>query len=118
MYDLLAAKKNAADSEDNPETISWQALGNETENVLGQRIDDANKFGILYDANPAFKELCSFGPEGVKLNTSSAEEAVHVAKRFAAKGDVVLLSPACASFDLFANYEDRGWQFKAAVKNL
>ncbi len=52
------------------------------------------------------------------LNTSSAEEAVKVAKRFAAKGDVVLLSPACASFDLFANYEDRGWQYKAAVKNL
>jgi UDP-N-acetylmuramoylalanine--D-glutamate ligase len=52
------------------------------------------------------------------LNTSSAEEAVHVAKRFASKGDVVLLSPACASFDLFANYEDRGWQFKTAVKNL
>ncbi len=52
------------------------------------------------------------------LNTSSAEEAVQVAKRFAAKGDVVLLSPACASFDLFANYEDRGWQYKAAVKNL
>ena len=52
------------------------------------------------------------------LNTSSAEEAVKVAKRFAAKGDIVLLSPACASFDLFANYEDRGWQYKAAVKNL
>jgi UDP-N-acetylmuramoylalanine--D-glutamate ligase len=52
------------------------------------------------------------------LNTSSAEEAVKVAKRFATKGDVVLLSPACASFDLFANYEDRGWQYKAAVKNL
>jgi UDP-N-acetylmuramoylalanine--D-glutamate ligase len=52
------------------------------------------------------------------LNTGSAEEAVMVAKRFADKGDVVLLSPACASFDLFANYEDRGCQFKAAVKNL
>ncbi|MES2618975.1 MAG: UDP-N-acetylmuramoyl-L-alanine--D-glutamate ligase [Bacteroidota bacterium] len=52
------------------------------------------------------------------LNTTSADEAVKVACRFAAKGDVVLLSPACASFDLFANYEDRGHQFKAAVKNL
>lgn len=54
----------------------------------------------------------------IMLNTSSAEEAVQVAKRFSAKGDVVLLSPACASFDLFANYEDRGWQYKAAVKQL
>ncbi len=54
----------------------------------------------------------------IMLNTSSAEEAVHVAKRFSSKGDVVLLSPACASFDLFANYEDRGWQYKAAVKQL
>ena len=61
----------------------------------------------------------AFGKDvDLMLNTSSAEEAVHVAKRFASKGDVVLLSPACASFDLFANYEDRGWQFKAAVKNL
>lgn len=52
------------------------------------------------------------------INTGGAEEAVQVAKRFSSKGDVVLLSPACASFDLFANYEDRGWQYKAAVKNL
>lgn len=52
------------------------------------------------------------------INTSSAEEAVSVAKTFSAKGDVVLLSPACASFDLFENYEDRGNQFKKAVRNL
>lgn len=67
------ALKNAADSEDNPETISWQALGNETENVLGQRIDNPRDFGVRYDANPSFKELCSFGPEGIKINTQSAE---------------------------------------------
>lgn len=52
------------------------------------------------------------------INTMSAEEAVHVASKFSNKGDTVLLSPACASFDLFTNYEDRGWQFKVAVKNL
>ena len=52
------------------------------------------------------------------INTGSAKEAVHVARRLAEKGDCVLLSPACASFDLFDNYEDRGRQFKEAVRNL
>ena len=52
------------------------------------------------------------------VNTGSAEEAVKAAFHFAAKGDTVLLSPACASFDLFKNYEDRGKQFKEAVRDL
>lgn len=52
------------------------------------------------------------------INTQSMEEAVKVASHFADKGDTIMLSPACASFDLFENYEDRGIQFKAAVKNL
>jgi UDP-N-acetylmuramoylalanine--D-glutamate ligase len=52
------------------------------------------------------------------VNTSTAAEAVQAAFHFADKGDVVLLSPACASFDLFKNYEDRGKQFKNAVKEL
>jgi UDP-N-acetylmuramoylalanine--D-glutamate ligase len=46
------------------------------------------------------------------------EEAVDQAYKVAEKGDAVLLSPACASFDLFQNYEDRGRQFKEAVRNL
>jgi UDP-N-acetylmuramoylalanine--D-glutamate ligase len=54
----------------------------------------------------------------VMINTTSAEEAVNASFRLANPGDVVLLSPACASFDLFNNYEDRGDQFKKAVRNL
>jgi len=52
------------------------------------------------------------------INTTSAQEAVQMAYHLAKKGDTVLLSPACASFDLFENYEDRGNQFKKAVKEL
>jgi len=52
------------------------------------------------------------------VNTFSANEAVQVAYHLAKKGDTVLLSPACASFDLFTSYEDRGKQFKMAVKEL
>src|SRR5690606_25240744 len=48
----------------------------------------------------------------------SAEEAVRTAAGFAQEGDAVLLSPACASFDLFKNYEDRGEQFRVAVLKL
>ncbi len=52
------------------------------------------------------------------VETTSMEEAVRSAYYLAHKGDTVLLSPACASFDLFNNYEDRGRQFKLAVRNL
>ena len=65
------------------------------------------------------KILSVFG--GMKkpiVETGSAKEAVAVAAGFAAKGDTVLLSPACASFDLFKNYEDRGAQFREAVLQI
>ncbi|MCK5441997.1 MAG: UDP-N-acetylmuramoyl-L-alanine--D-glutamate ligase [Maribacter sp.] len=52
------------------------------------------------------------------VETFAMEEAVKVAYKIADRGDTVLLSPACASFDLFKNYEDRGNQFKEAIKNL
>lgn len=54
----------------------------------------------------------------IMMDALSAEEAVKKAYGVSAKGDVVLLSPACASFDLFKNYEDRGDQFKKAVREL
>lgn len=52
------------------------------------------------------------------VETTSAKDAVYQAYRMGKKGDTVLLSPCCASFDLFENYEDRGQQFKQAVRSL
>ncbi len=54
----------------------------------------------------------------VVVNTENMEECIRMCHHFSEKGDVVLLSPACASFDLFENYEDRGRQFKKQVRSL
>jgi len=63
----------------------------------------------------AFEEIV--GKDKI-VDTRSAEEAVKASAAFAEPGDVVLLSPCCASFDLFKNYEDRGRKFKEAVRHL
>lgn len=65
------------------------------------------------------KILSAFKNLGIEMvETQSMEDAVRSAYYLARNGDTVLLSPACASFDLFENYEDRGYQFKIAVKEL
>ncbi len=71
---------------------------------------------LIGETRGKFKEILngSFGYE----ESESLEEAVHLAKAKAEDGDIVLLSPACASFDMFENYEDRGNQFKTIIKNL
>ena len=98
--------------------------------ILGG-VDKGNKYDILKElVKEKVKAIVCMGLDNTKIheafgnivslivNTGSAAEAVQAAFHFASKGDVVLLSPACASFDLFENYEDRGTQFKKAVKEL
>jgi UDP-N-acetylmuramoylalanine--D-glutamate ligase len=98
--------------------------------ILGG-VDKGNDYNVLLElVQEKVKAIICLGKDNRKIheafgkavklivNTSSAPEAVHAAWHFADKGDVVLLSPACASFDLFKNYEDRGIQFKKAVKDL
>ncbi|HUB60081.1 MAG TPA: UDP-N-acetylmuramoyl-L-alanine--D-glutamate ligase [Puia sp.] len=98
--------------------------------ILGG-VDKGNDYGLIRDlVKEKVKAIVCLGLDNRKIheafqndvplmvNTGSAEEAVRAAFHFAVKGDVVLLSPACASFDLFKNYEDRGRQFKEAVRDL
>jgi len=114
---------------------AWYALECQTKPVVwivGGK-DKGNDYSVLNDLvqskvkaivclgvdnskiHAAFEEMV--GSENI-VDTNSAEAAVKAAAKFAKNGDVVLLSPCCASFDLFKSYEDRGEQFKAAVRKL
>ena len=98
--------------------------------ILGG-VDKGNDYNMLKDlVKSKVKSIVCLGKDNKRIheafendvevivNTFSANEAVQIAYHLAKKGDTVLLSPACASFDLFKNYEDRGNQFKKAVKEL
>ncbi len=94
-------------------------------------IDKGNDYKVLMPlVREKVKAIVCLGLDNSKLReafgnavdifveTYAMSEAVKVAYKIAERGDTVLLSPACASFDLFKNYEDRGNQFKEAIKNL
>ncbi len=94
-------------------------------------VDKGNDYSELYPlVNEKVKAIICLGVDNDKIvkafgnvvdilvETHSMKDAVQVAYRLSKKGDNVLLSPACASFDLFENYEDRGRQFKNAVRHL
>lgn len=112
---------------------TWYALesvGSDVVLIMGG-VDKGNDYTMLKDlVRSKVSAIVCMGKDNKRIheafeddvdiivNTFSAAEAVQVAYHLAKKGNTVLLSPACASFDLFKNYEDRGNQFKAAVKEL
>ena len=74
---------------------------------------------LIFMGTDNSKLIKHFGPLGIRyISTDNLSEAVQSAYQIANAGDTVLLSPCCASFDLFKNYEDRGQQFITAVRNL
>lgn len=94
-------------------------------------VDKGNDYNELFSfVNEKVKAIICLGVDNEKLmstfgnmvdviiETQFMSEAVKIAYKLAESGDTVLLSPACSSFDLFENYEDRGRQFKDAVRNL
>ncbi len=98
--------------------------------ILGGK-DKGNDYSAIFDlVKEKVKAIVCLGVDNKKIHESfkdivpvivdtlSAEEAVKESSRLAVEGDTVLLSPCCASFDLFKSYEDRGRQFKEAVRNL
>ena len=114
---------------------AWYALECQTKPVVWivGGTDKGNDYSVLNSlVKEKVKAIVCLGVDNSKIHaafegivgadrifdTLSAEEAVKASSRLAESGDVVLLSPCCASFDLFTCYEDRGEQFKAAVRNL
>lgn len=112
---------------------SWYAIECMETNIVWivGGIDKGNDYSELFSVvKKKVKAIVCLGKDNKKIieafsnivttivESNSMEEAVRSSYYLAKKGETVLLSPACASFDLFKNYEDRGRQFKAAVRNL
>lgn len=84
-----------------------------------KRLVDEKVKGLVGVGESGDKVLAELGPHtGSTARAHTMEEAIQFARRMAEPGDTVLLSPACASFDMFENYEDRGDTFKRLVQNL
>jgi UDP-N-acetylmuramoylalanine--D-glutamate ligase len=110
--------------------FALESLNKSTILILGG-VDKGNDYTLIEElVKEKVKAIVCLGLDNKKIHTAfkdvvktivdttSAHDAVQAAFNLATKGDAVLLSPACASFDLFKNYEERGVKFKEAVKEL
>ncbi len=112
---------------------TWYALESQNHPVIwiAGGIDKGNDYSLLIElVKKKVKAIVCLGADTTKIhdafskhvdviiNTQNMKDCVEMAYRLGSNDDVILLSPACASFDLFENYEDRGKQFKARVKEL
>lgn len=112
---------------------TWYALESQNEPVIWivGGIDKGNDYSLITDlVKKKVKAIVCLGKDNTRIheafgklvdilvNTETMEDCVQMAYRLGNNGDVVLLSPACASFDLFENFEDRGNQFKKVVRQL
>ena len=112
---------------------TWYALESMTKPtvwIVGG-VDKGNDYSTLFDlVSEKVNTIICLGEDVQRIHEAfegkvehlvdakSMEEAVKISYHFGSKGDAVLLSPACASFDLFDNYEHRGYEFKKTVRNL
>lgn len=111
----------------------WYALESQSKPVIwiAGGVDKGNDYNEVMElVKNKVKAIICLGTDNSKIvnafkgvvdkiiETSSAQDAVNSAYSLGKKGDVVLLAPGCASFDLFENYEERGMQFKACVRSL
>lgn len=112
---------------------TWYALESQNEPVIWivGGIDKGNDYSLITDlVKKKVKAIVCLGKDNTRIheafgklvdilvNTETMQDCVQMAYRLGKNGDVVLLSPACASFDLFENFEDRGNQFKQMVRQL
>ena len=129
---IAGAKVTAVQKATNVDSVVY-ALGSYDRPLIwiAGGIDKGNDYNLIKsEVQKKVKTLICLGKDNKKLReffgglvpkileTESIKELVHLAQQSASQGDVVLLSPACASFDLFKNYEDRGNQFRDAVLAL
>ena len=121
------------DSKSTTVNSTWYALESMNKRVVLVMggVDKGNDYAMLRElVKDKVSSIICLGKDNKKIHAAfediipeitdvlTADEAVKVAYRLGKKGETVLLSPACASFDLFENYEDRGRQFKKAVRSL